>query len=147
MPYASRTGALRALCITHGLRSTNGDNAPSMRVGDEMTIEPAELVAGGAALAKIDGFPLFVANVYPGDMARVRIVEMKKGFGRAELVRIERPSAQRRTLPCPIAAECGGCDWTELRLDAQPLAAARRRRSDRLLRDRDPSRGAARSGM
>ena len=90
-----------------------------MRLGDELTIEPAELVAGGDALAKIDGFPLFVANVYPGDVARVRIVEMKKGFGRAELVRVERSSASRRALPCPIAAECGGCDWTELRLDAQ----------------------------
>ena len=93
-----------------------------MRVGDELTIEPTELVAGGAALAKIDGFPLFITNIYPGDVARVRIVEIKKGFGRAELVRVERPSAVRRALPCPIAAECGGCDWTELRLDAQ-LAA------------------------
>src|ERR1700674_3965800 len=93
-----------------------------MRVGDELTIEPAELVAGGDSLAKIDGFPLFVMNVYPGDVARVRIVEMKKGFGRAELGRIERPSASGRALPCPTAAECGGCDWTELRLDAQ-LAA------------------------
>src|SRR5258708_26266097 len=93
-----------------------------MRVGDELTIEPMELVAGGAALAKMDGFPLFVTNIYPGDVARVRIVEMKKGFGRAELVRVERPSALRRALPCPIAVECGGCDWTDLRLDAQ-LAA------------------------
>jgi 23S rRNA (uracil1939-C5)-methyltransferase len=96
-----------------------------MRVGDELTIEPAELVAGGDALAKVDGFPLFIANVYPGDVARVRVVEVKKGFGRAELVHIERPSTLRRALPCPIAAECGGCDWTELRLDAQ-LAAKER---------------------
>src|SRR5712664_4252062 len=111
-----------------------------MRVGDELTIEPAELVAGGDALAKIDGFPLFVANVYPGDMARVRIVELKKGFGRAELVRIENPSALRRSLPCLVAAECGGCDWTELRLDAQ-LAAKERilRESLRRIGKLDPA--------
>src|SRR5260221_8620598 len=93
-----------------------------MRVGDELTIEPAELVAGGDALAKIDGFPLFVANVYPGDMARVRIVELKKGFGRAELVRIENPSALRRSLPCLVAAECGGCDLAQLGLPAAVVA-------------------------
>src|SRR5581483_7864870 len=36
-----------------------------------------------------------------------------------ELVRIVEPSALRRAAPCPIAGECGGCDWTALRLDAQ----------------------------
>jgi 23S rRNA (uracil1939-C5)-methyltransferase len=111
-----------------------------MRVGDELTIEPAELVAGGDALAKVDGFPLFVASVYPGDVARVRIIELKKGFGRAELVRVEAPSALRRALACPVAAECGGCDWTELRLDAQ-LAAKERilRESLRRVSKLDPA--------
>lgn len=76
-------------------------------------------------MAKVDGLPIFVANVYPGDVARVRITEEKKGFARAELVSIVRPSPLRRAQPCPIAEECGGCDWTALRLDAQ-LAAKER---------------------
>jgi len=96
-----------------------------MRPGDEITIEPTELVAGGAALARIDGFPIFITNVYPGDVAVVRLTEVRKGFARAELVRITRSSALRRTLPCPVAGECGGCDWTALRLDAQLLAKER----------------------
>jgi tRNA/tmRNA/rRNA uracil-C5-methylase (TrmA/RlmC/RlmD family) len=29
------------------------------------------------------------------------------------------PGALRRAAPCPIAGECGGCDWTALRLDHQ----------------------------
>src|SRR5205085_5081775 len=29
------------------------------------------------------------------------------------------PSPWRRAAPCPIASECGGCDWTALRLDKQ----------------------------
>ena len=82
-------------------------------------------MAGGDALARIDGFPIFTANVYPGDVARVRISEVKKGFARAELVQVVTPSALRRAAPCPIAGECGGCDWTALRLDAQ-LAAKKR---------------------
>ena len=99
-----------------------------------MTIEPSELVAGGAALAKVDGFPIFVTNVYPGDVARVRIVEVKKGFGRAELLEVVTPSPLRREQPCPIANECGGCDWTSLRLDAQ-LAAKERILRESLRRD------------
>jgi 23S rRNA (uracil1939-C5)-methyltransferase len=96
-----------------------------MRIGDEIAIAPTELVAGGEALARVDGFPIFTANVYPGDVARVRLIEVKKGFARAELVRIEQASPLRRAAPCPIADECGGCDWTALRLDAQ-LEAKRR---------------------
>jgi 23S rRNA (uracil1939-C5)-methyltransferase len=96
-----------------------------MEIGDEITIEPAELVAGGDALARVDGLPIFTANVYPGDVARVRVTEVKKGFARAELVSIESPSSLRRAAPCPIAEECGGCDWTALRLDVQ-LEAKRR---------------------
>jgi tRNA/tmRNA/rRNA uracil-C5-methylase (TrmA/RlmC/RlmD family) len=103
------------------------------QIGDEITIEPHELVAGGAALAKVDGFPIFAANLYPGDVAVVRFIEVKKGFARADLVRVVSPSPLRRAAPCPIAGECGGCDWTELRLDAQ-LEAKRRILSESLRR-------------
>lgn len=90
-----------------------------MQVGDIIEITPAALVAGGDALAKIDGYPIFASGVYPGDVARVRLYEVKKGFAKAELVELLQPSAARRAMPCPIAGECGGCDWTALRLDHQ----------------------------
>ena len=96
-----------------------------MRIGDEITIGPTELVAGGDSLARVDGLPVFTANVFPGDVARVRIVELKKGFARGQLVAIDSPSPLRRASPCPIAEECGGCNWTALRLDAQLEAKKR----------------------
>ncbi|HJW93230.1 MAG TPA: hypothetical protein VJ901_06405 [Thermoanaerobaculia bacterium] len=96
-----------------------------MQIDEELTIEPTELVAGGAALAKIDGYPIFAFNIFPGDVARVRILEAKKGYARAELIELEKPSPLRRVAPCPIAEECGGCDWTALRLDAQLEAKKR----------------------
>jgi tRNA/tmRNA/rRNA uracil-C5-methylase (TrmA/RlmC/RlmD family) len=96
-----------------------------MRAGDIITVEAGELVAGGAAMARVDGFPVFVTNAFPGDVARVRLVEVKKGFGRGEVVELLTPSQWRRAAPCPIADECGGCDWTALRLDKQ-LEAKRR---------------------
>ncbi len=96
-----------------------------MKIGDEVTIEIGELVAGGAAIARVDGFPIFAENVYPGDVAVLRLYEVKKGFARGELVRLVSVSPLRRSEPCPIADECGGCDWTALRLDAQLLAKER----------------------
>ena len=96
-----------------------------MRAGDEITITPTELVAGGAAMARVDGFPVFATNVYPGDIAVVRLLEVKKGFAHADLVRLIEPSPFRRAIPCPVANECGGCDWTSLRLDRQLEAKQR----------------------
>ena len=89
------------------------------RVGEEITVEPVELVPGGAALARVEGLPVFIHGLYPGDVAVVRITEAKKGFARADPVRLIELSRDRRKAPCPIAAECGGCDWTELALDRQ----------------------------
>ena len=67
-----------------------------MNVGDEITITPTELVAGGEAIARVDGFPIFATNVYPGDVAVVRLLEVKKGFAHADLVRVVEPSPLRR---------------------------------------------------
>jgi 23S rRNA (uracil1939-C5)-methyltransferase len=96
-----------------------------MREGDIITIEAGELVAGGDALARVDGFPVFAMNVFPGDVAKVRLYEVKKGFAKADLVELVTPSPWRRKEPCPIAHECGGCNWTAYRLDKQ-LEAKRR---------------------
>ncbi|HEU5162925.1 MAG TPA: hypothetical protein VFV54_07260, partial [Thermoanaerobaculia bacterium] len=82
---------------------------------------------------RVDGLPIFTPGLYPGDRARVRILERKKGFARGALVELLQPSPERRALPCPVARECGGCDWTELRLDRQ-LAWKRRILLDTLRR-------------
>ena len=96
-----------------------------MRERDILTITPTELVAGGDALARVDGFPVFASNVFPGDVARVQLLEVKKGFAKADLVELITPGPWRRAMPCPVANECGGCNWTALRLDKQ-LEAKRR---------------------
>ena len=104
-----------------------------VNVGDEITIRATELVAGGDAIARVDGFPIFASNVFPDDVAVVRLYEVKKGFAKADLVRLVTPSPWRRVAPCPVADECGGCDWTVLRLDKQ-LEAKHRILSESLRR-------------
>ena len=89
-----------------------------------MEVRPYTLVAGGESLSKIDGFPIFVPSLYPGDVAHVTITEVKRGFARAVTSSILESSPTRRLEPCPVAGTCGGCDWTALRLDAQLRAKA-----------------------
>ncbi|HVT05491.1 MAG TPA: TRAM domain-containing protein [Thermoanaerobaculia bacterium] len=108
-------------------------STPPFAVGALVTAEPVLLVAGGDALARVEGFTLFVPGLYPGDVASVRVTEVKKGFARGEVVEMLKPSEERRVEPCPVAAECGGCDWTSLRLDAQ-LRAKKKILLDSLIR-------------
>lgn len=78
----------------------------------ELTIE--KLVAGGDGLGRFEGIPIFVACAAPGDRVRVRLVERRPDYGRAEILEILEPGPGRRTAPCPHFADCGGCDLQHL---------------------------------
>lgn len=92
---------------------------PPVEPGAVLSLIPETLVAGGDALARVEGFPVFISGAFPGDEVRVRISEVKKGFARGVVDELETAGPLRRAAPCPVAEECGGCDWTALRLDAQ----------------------------
>jgi 23S rRNA (uracil1939-C5)-methyltransferase len=77
---------------------------------DELELTIERLVAGGEGMARFEGIPVFVPRAAPGDRLRVRLVERRPGYGRAEIVEILAPGPGRREPPCPHFAECGGCD-------------------------------------
>lgn len=106
---------------------------PPVRESEKVIVEPIDLVAGGAALSKLDGFAIFTHGIYPGDRARIVVREVKKNYANADLDELLQAGPLRRSLPCPVAGECGGCDWTSLRLDHQ-LAFKRKILLDSLAR-------------
>ena len=71
-------------------------------------------MAGGDGLVRFEGIPIFVPLSVPGDLLRLRLVERRPGYGRAEIVEILEPGAGRRTPPCPYFERCGGCDLQHL---------------------------------
>lgn len=86
----------------------------------ELTLE--SLAFGGEAVGRDpSGRVVFVAGGAPGDRVRVRVVEEKRSFARAELVRVIAPGA-RVAPPCPIVERCGGCPWQHVAPEAQRAA-------------------------
>ena len=81
---------------------------------DEVEATVEKLVAGGDGLARYDGIPLFVPRSAPGDRLRLRIVERRPDYGRAEILEILDPGPGRREPPCPYFERCGGCDLQHL---------------------------------
>ena len=59
----------------------------------------------------LDGRPIFVSSVLPGETVRVKIIRRHKQFFEAELLEILEPSQERIEPPCPYFGKCGGCQW------------------------------------
>ena len=89
----------------------------------EIEVDLTILVYGGDALGRLpDGRAVFVPYALPGERARIRLVEEKRGFARAELVEILRPSPERIPPRCVHFGTCGGCHYQNLPYEKQ-LAA------------------------
>jgi 23S rRNA (uracil1939-C5)-methyltransferase len=61
-----------------------------------------------------DGLTLFVPFSAPGDRLRVRIVERRRRFARAEIGEILEAGPGRITPRCAFFGRCGGCEWQHL---------------------------------
>ena len=106
--------------------STGAARSTGIRLAevDEIEVRVDKLVDGGDGLARFEGIPLFVPRSAPGDELRVRLVERKPGYGRAEILEVLKPGDGRREPPCRHFARCGGCDLQHLEEAAQLKAKA-----------------------
>jgi 23S rRNA (uracil1939-C5)-methyltransferase len=72
------------------------------------------LAFGGAGIAKIGEFVVFVTGAVPGDVVSARITKLKKRYAEARVETILTPSADRIAHRCPSFGVCGGCVWQGL---------------------------------
>ena len=73
----------------------------------------------GEGIAYLDQKPVFIPGAFPGETVEAEIKDEQERYLRASLRRILVPSKARRTSPCPLSAECGGCALMELSYPAQ----------------------------
>lgn len=78
------------------------------------------------------GWVVMVAFALPGERVRARVFRNHKNFSEADLVEVLTPSPERVAAPCPLFGRCGGCQYQNLRYDAQ--LAWKRRQVEELLR-------------
>jgi len=84
----------------------------------EVTIE--KMTHGGDGLGRLpDSRAVFVPFSIPGEHARVRLVQEKKRFARAELLEVLQPSPMRIDPRCSHFGECGGCQFQHLSYTSQ----------------------------
>ena len=86
---------------------------------DVIDVVVEKLVAGGEGMARPEGIAVFVPRSAPGDRLRVRLVERRPDYARAEIVEVLAPGPGRRRPPCPYYERCGGCQLQHLEDDLQ----------------------------
>jgi len=100
-----------------------GNDEPSpagtipVQIEKPVTIEKP--IYGGAFLAHFEGKAVFVPLALPGEQARVRIVEHKRGYATAEIAEVVTSSPHRIAPACRHFGVCGGCSYQHATYEAQ----------------------------
>jgi len=85
----------------------------------DFVTEIVDLNQTGEGIGRHEGMTYFIARAVPGDVVECRILEKKKRFGYAEVVRWIKSSSFRVAPPCPHFDVCGGCDLQMLSYETQ----------------------------
>jgi 23S rRNA (uracil1939-C5)-methyltransferase len=92
--------------------------AASQLVAPQM-VQIEKPVYGGAFLARVEGKTVFVPLTLPGEQARVRIAEDKRGYATAEAEEIVSAAPERVAPACRHFGVCGGCHYQHAGYAAQ----------------------------
>lgn len=82
-------------------------------------VEIEKPIYGGAFLARDEGKAVFVPLVLPGEQARVRLVEEKRGYAAAEVNELVATSPERIVPECRHFGVCGGCQYQHADYETQ----------------------------
>ncbi|MEW6336153.1 MAG: hypothetical protein AB1625_02015 [Acidobacteriota bacterium] len=80
-----------------------------------MIVEVTALGGGGRGVARAGDEVWFVSDGLPGERVEAVPERRRAGVVEARARRVETPSPWRDPDPCPVAAECGGCDLAHVR--------------------------------
>ncbi|MCR5283185.1 MAG: TRAM domain-containing protein, partial [Lachnospiraceae bacterium] len=80
----------------------------------EYEIQIDDIGTEGEGIGHIDGIAVFVKDAAKGDLARVRIIKVKKTYAYGRLMEVITPSPDRVEPACPHARACGGCSLMHL---------------------------------
>src|SRR3954453_15307765 len=83
--------------------------------GDELDLRIDRLAYGGAGVARLDGYVVFVRDTVPGDRVRARVTKRKRAYAEARAVEIVEASPER----IPPVADHPGAPWQVLPYERQ----------------------------
>src|SRR3954470_13739059 len=92
---------------------------PELSPGTKVQLTIHDIAFGGEGVARHHDFVVFVPFVVLGEEVEAEIVEVKKRFARAKLLKVVTASPERVRPLCPYFGDCGGCQYQHLAYGAQ----------------------------
>lgn len=80
-----------------------------LHVNDTLVGKVEKMAFGGSGILKKDHFVLFVPFSAPGDEISCQITQIKKNYGKAQILKVLNSSALREKPKCRYFEKCGGC--------------------------------------
>ena len=93
--------------------------AHSSAGGPSRLVQIEKPIYGGNFLARDEGKAIFVPLALPGEQARVRVVEGKRGYATAEIEELVVPAPDRVEPGCRYFGVCGGCQYQHANYETQ----------------------------
>ena len=110
---------LHAFCSYPDVVSTPPIDGESVSVGQVLEVETTKVAHGGHMVARWGAMVIFVRHALPGERVRVRITEVRSKYLRGDVVEVLDAHPRRRSALCPVAGQCGGCDFQHAPEDLQ----------------------------
>jgi len=86
-----------------------------MNQSKEFEVTPTVFVYGGETLARLpDGRAVFIPYALPDERIRIRLIEEKERYARAELLEVLTSSPARIEPRCVHFSHCGGCHYQHI---------------------------------
>ncbi|MGA2216472.1 MAG: 23S rRNA (uracil(1939)-C(5))-methyltransferase RlmD [Terracidiphilus sp.] len=82
-------------------------------------VEVIKPIYGGAFLSRVEGKAVFVPLTLPGEQARIRIIDDKRGYATAEAEQIVTIAPERIAPACSHFGICGGCQYQHVDYETQ----------------------------
>lgn len=103
----------------HSATNSRAPQTPKPSFIEPLLVQIEKPIYGGAFLTHVEGKAVFVPLTLPGEQARVRIAQDKRGYANAEAEEIVIPSSERVAPACPYFGACGGCHYQHASYTAQ----------------------------
>jgi 23S rRNA (uracil1939-C5)-methyltransferase len=88
---------------------------PRPATGQELELTIDDLAYGGAGVARLEGYVVFVRGAVPGDRVRAVVTKRKKAYAEARTLEVLEPSPER----VPAVADHPGAPWQVLPYERQ----------------------------
>lgn len=94
-------------------------NNQQVKIGQVIPLKIKRLGINGEGLGYYKRTIVFVPNALPNEQVSIQVTKVNPKFIEGQLLKINKPSPDRITPPCPVYETCGGCQLQHLNYPAQ----------------------------